>query len=231
MRDFQQIQNTAYDLVIIGGGINGVGTARDGALRGLKTLLIEKDDFASGTTSWSTRLIHGGLRYLEYFEFHLVRESLREREVLLQTAPHLVQPLQLTIPVYDWSSRAYWEIKAGMILYDIFSFDKTLPPHRMLRPRQFQQLFRAAETKGLQGGAQYFDGQVEYAERLDLEVTLSAQQAGATMLNYVAVTELEKGQDTATITAIHCQDQLTGQTFTVDTSKASGDQYRWALGG
>lgn len=149
MRNFPEIQNTAYDLIVIGGGINGVGTARDGALRGLKTLLIEKDDFASGTSSWSTRLIHGGLRYLEYFEFNLVRESLREREVLLHTAPHLVQPLQLTIPVYDWSSRAYWEIQAGMILYDILSFDKTLPSHRMLSPQQFQQLFRAAEKKRL----------------------------------------------------------------------------------
>ncbi|MEB3160816.1 MAG: glycerol-3-phosphate dehydrogenase [Synechocystis sp.] len=220
MRDFQPIQATAYDLVVIGGGINGVGTARDGALRGLKTLLIEKDDFASGTSSWSTRLIHGGLRYLEYFEFSLVRESLREREVLLKTAPHLVHPLQLTIPVYDWSSRAYWEIKAGMILYDIFSFDKTLPPHRMLRPREFQQLFRVAEKKGLQGGAQYFDGQVEYAERLALEVALSAQQAGATILNYVAVTRLEKEGNPGAITAIHCQDQLSDQTFTVDTRNA-----------
>ncbi|MGA1621669.1 MAG: glycerol-3-phosphate dehydrogenase [Synechocystis sp.] len=220
MRDFQQIQTTAYDLIVIGGGINGVGTARDGALRGLKTLLIEKDDLASGTSSWSTRLIHGGLRYLEYFEFSLVRESLREREVLLKTAPHLVHPLQLTIPVYDWSSRAYWEIKAGMILYDIFSFDKTLPPHRMLGPRQFQQLFRVAEKKGLQGGAQYFDGQVEYAERLALEVALSAEQAGATVLNYVAVTGLEKDPNQQAITAIHCQDHLTDQTFSVDTRNA-----------
>lgn len=219
MRNFPEIQNTAYDLIVIGGGINGVGTARDGALRGLKTLLIEKDDFASGTSSWSTRLIHGGLRYLEYFEFNLVRESLREREVLLHTAPHLVQPLQLTIPVYDWSSRAYWEIQAGMILYDILSFDKTLPSHRMLRPQQFQQLFRAAEKKGLKGGAQYFDGQVEYAERLDLEVTLSAQKAGAAMLNYVAVKGLEKGENNL-ITAIHCQDQLSGEKFTVNSAQA-----------
>jgi glycerol-3-phosphate dehydrogenase len=107
-----------------------------------------------------------------------------------------------------------------MILYDILSFDKTLPSHRMLRPRQFQQLFRAAEKKGLKGGAQYFDGQVEYAERLDLEVALSAQTAGATMLNYVAVTRLEKGDQDALITVIHCQDQLTGENFTVNTSQA-----------
>ncbi len=101
--------NQSYDLVIIGGGINGAGTARDAALRGLKTVLIDKGDFASGTSSWSTRLIHGGLRYLEYFEFPLVRESLREREVLLRNAPHLVKPLLLTIPNMDESDRHKWE--------------------------------------------------------------------------------------------------------------------------
>ena len=121
MRDFAQIQQTNYDLIIIGGGINGAGVARDAALRGFKTILIEKGDFASGSSSWSTRLIHGGLRYLEYFEFPLVREALKEREVLLRTAPHLVNPLLLTIPIYGDRSRPYWKIWAGMILYDIFS--------------------------------------------------------------------------------------------------------------
>ncbi|MEM6434688.1 MAG: FAD-dependent oxidoreductase, partial [Cyanobacteria bacterium P01_D01_bin.115] len=87
MRDLQAIQRRDYDVVVIGGGVNGAATARDSALRGLSVLLIEKNDFAGGTTSWSTRLVHGGLRYLEYFEFHLVRESLREREILLRTAP------------------------------------------------------------------------------------------------------------------------------------------------
>lgn len=216
MRDFQLIQNSTFDLIVIGGGINGVGIARDAALRGLKTLLVEKDDFASGTSSWSTRLIHGGLRYLEYFEFHLVRESLREREVLLHTAPHLVQPLQMTIPIYEESSREYWEIKAGMVLYDVLSFDKTVPGHRMLRPQQFRQLFRAAKKAGLKGAAQYFDGQVEYAERLCLEVALDAKEAGATMLNYVMVTELEKDGVAGAIAAMTCRDQLTGETFTVN---------------
>ncbi|XTZ19339.1 MAG: FAD-dependent oxidoreductase, partial [cyanobacterium endosymbiont of Rhopalodia fuxianensis] len=83
MQDFNEIQQRTYDLIVIGGGVNGAGVARDAALRGLKTILIEKGDFACGTSSWSTRLIHGGLRYLEYFEFALVRESLKEREILL----------------------------------------------------------------------------------------------------------------------------------------------------
>lgn len=89
MRDLQAIQTETYDLIAIGGGVNGAGVARDAAMRGLKTILLDKNDFASGTSSWSTRLVHGGLRYLEYFEFSLVRESLRERELLLRNAPHL----------------------------------------------------------------------------------------------------------------------------------------------
>ncbi|GAB4553541.1 MAG: glycerol-3-phosphate dehydrogenase [Pleurocapsa sp.] len=217
MRDFSQIQQTNYDLIIIGGGINGAGVARDAALRGLKTILIEKGDFAGGSSSWSTRLIHGGLRYLEYFEFPLVRESLKEREVLLRTAPHLVNPLLLTIPIYGDRSRPYWKIWAGMILYDIFSFDKTLPLHRMLPKAKFQQLFRSVDRENLTGGAQYYDGQVPLAERLCLENMISAQNAGATVLNYVEVTELPIKE--RRITDVVCQDKLTGETFTIAGSE------------
>ncbi|MGB3298110.1 MAG: glycerol-3-phosphate dehydrogenase/oxidase, partial [Phormidesmis sp.] len=179
------------------------------------TILIEKGDFASGTTSWSSRLVHGGLRYLEYFEFNLVRESLAEREILLKSAPHLVHPLQLTIPIYAQGSRSYWEIWAGMILYDILSFDKTLLNHRMLPKAKLKQLFRGVNPDGVQGAAQYFDGQVEYAERLCLEIVLSAQSAGADVLNYVRVDELERTGDR--ITALTCQDELSDETFTIAT--------------
>lgn len=213
VRDFSAVDGTAYDLIVIGGGINGAATARDGALRGLKTILIEKDDFAGGTTSWSSRLVHGGLRYLEYFEFNLVRESLAEREILLKSAPHLVHPLQLTIPIYQQGSRSYWEIWAGMILYDILSFDKTLLNHRMLPKAKLRQLFREINPEGVQGAAQYFDGQVEYAERLCLEIVLSAQAAGANMLNYVRVNKLHRKDDR--INALTCVDELSGKAFTI----------------
>ena len=217
MRDLAQIQQTNYDVIVIGGGINGAGVARDAALRGLKTILIEKSDFASGSSSWSSRLIHGGLRYLEYFEFPLVRESLKEREVLLRTAPHLVNPLQLTIPVYRDRSRPYWKIWAGMILYDIFSFDKTLPSHRMLPQEKFEQIFRSVDKDNLSGGAQYYDGQVTFAERLCLENILSAQNAGASVLNYVEVMELDIKGDR--ITDVVCKDKLTGESFTISASE------------
>ncbi|MEM8829218.1 MAG: glycerol-3-phosphate dehydrogenase [Cyanobacteria bacterium P01_G01_bin.19] len=217
MRDFAQIQQTNYDVIVIGGGINGAGVARDAALRGLKTILIEKNDFASGSSSWSSRLIHGGLRYLEYFEFPLVRESLKEREVLLRTAPHLVNPLQLTIPVYRDRSRPYWKIWAGMILYDIFSFDKTLPSHRMLPQKKFKQIFRSVDKDNLGGGAQYYDGQVTFAERLCLENVLSAQNAGATVLNYAEVMKLDIKD--SRISDLVCKDKLTGESFTVSGSQ------------
>lgn len=216
MRDLETIQNTNYDLIIIGGGINGAATARDAALRGIKTILLEKSDYAAGTSSWSTRLIHGGLRYLEYFEFSLVRESLREREVLLRTAPHLVKPLMLTVPVYGDRSRPYWKIQAGMLLYDLFSYDKTLPSHRMLPKQKFHQLFRYLDQEGLKGGAQYYDGQAVYAERLCLENIMAATEAGATCLNYAEVTGLIR--EGKRVSQLQCRDKITGEPFTVQGS-------------
>jgi glycerol-3-phosphate dehydrogenase len=205
--------DTPYDLIVIGGGINGAGVVRDAALRGLKAILIEKNDFSSGTTSWSTRLIHGGLRYLEYFEFPLVRESLQERRILLQTAPHLVKPLLLTIPIYRDRSRPYWKIRVGMWLYDALSDDKLLPPHRMLSREKFQQLFGNIDPEHLLGGAQYYDAQVAYVERLVLENILAAETAGATVLNYVEVMQLHRQGDR--ITSLTCRNCLTGEEFIV----------------
>ncbi|MGF1499911.1 MAG: glycerol-3-phosphate dehydrogenase [Elainellaceae cyanobacterium] len=209
----QALQDQTYDLIVVGGGINGAGVARDAAMRGLKTILIEKGDFCGGTTSWSTRLIHGGLRYLEYFEVALVRESLREREVLLRTAPHLVKPLLLTIPIYRDRSRPYWKIQAGMVLYDVLSFDKTLPMHRMLSRQKFAQLFRHLDPEDLSGAAQYYDAQVEYAERLALETIRAAEEAGATVLNYTTVTDLVRQGDR--VAAVTCRDTLSGDEFQI----------------
>lgn len=213
MRNLQTITQETYDVIVIGGGINGAGVARDAALRGLKTILLEKGDFASGTSSWSTRLAHGGLRYLEYFEFPLVREALREREILLRTAPHLVQPLLLTIPIYKNRSRPYWKIWAGMTLYDLLSLDKTLPAHRMVPRKPFRQLFRTLDPENLVGGAQYYDGQVAYAERLCWENILDAHTAGAQVLNYAEVITLERQGDR--LTGVQVRDHLTGQSFRV----------------
>ena len=123
--DVEQAANR-FDLIIIGAGINGAGIARDASLRGLRVLALDKGDVAGGTTSWSTRLIHGGLRYLEHQEIGLVRESLRERERLLRIAPHLVRPLPLLLPIYRGDQRGPLLIRAGMLAYDILSRGKSL---------------------------------------------------------------------------------------------------------
>src|SRR5438128_5146063 len=126
------LSDSLFDLVIIGAGINGAGIARDAAMRGLKALLLDKGDIGGGTSSWSTRLIHGGLRYLEHGEIGLVRESLRERETLFRIAPLLVRPLPILIPIYKTARRGPWTTRVGMIAYDLLSLDKSLPLHRML---------------------------------------------------------------------------------------------------
>ena len=179
-----------FDVIVIGAGINGAGIARDAAMRGLKVLLIDKGDIGSGTSSASTRLIHGGLRYLEHFEFGLVRESLRERETLLRIAPHLVRPLPITIPIYKQSRRGTITIRAGMIVYDLLSFTKSLPRHRMLSRRQTLEQLPGLNPEGLLGAALYFDAQVEFAERLVLENVLAASERGAEVYTYAPVTKL-----------------------------------------
>jgi glycerol-3-phosphate dehydrogenase len=185
-----------FDLIIIGAGINGAGIARDAAMRGLKVLLVDKGDVGGGTSAWSTRLIHGGLRYLEHGEFGLVRESLRERETLMRIAPHLVRPLPILVPIYQAARRGLWTMRAGMWAYDLLSFDKSLPRHRLLTPKEALQEVPSLDPKGLKGAALYYDAQVEFAERLVLENALSAVDNGATLLTYASVKQfvIENGE-------------------------------------
>src|SRR5690625_1939967 len=135
-RQFDRLASEQFDVIIIGAGINGSGIARDAALRGLNVLLLERGDIGEGTTAWSTRLIHGGLRYLEHYEFHLVRESLRERELLFQNAPHLVRPLPFIVPIYQNGKRPPWLVQLGMLGYDTLSFDRSVPGHTMLNTEE-----------------------------------------------------------------------------------------------
>jgi glycerol-3-phosphate dehydrogenase len=178
------IENRLFDVIVIGAGINGAGIARDAAMSGLKVLLLDKGDLASGTTAWSTRLIHGGLRYLEYGEVSLVRESLREREILLRVARHLVEPLVMLIPIYKNARRGPLTIKAGMMAYDVLSTDKSLPRHRMFSREETIARAPGLNTEGLRGAAIYFDAHVDYAERLVIENALSASRYGAAIQTY-----------------------------------------------
>jgi glycerol-3-phosphate dehydrogenase len=187
----QDISERAFDVIVVGAGVNGCGVARDAAMRGLRVLLLDKSDIASGTTAWSTRLIHGGLRYLEHGELGLVRESLRERETLLRrVAPHLVRPLPMLAPVYGGRRRGRLTIRAGMLAYDLLSAGKSLPRHRMLSPEETIARAPGLEREGLKGAALFHDAQVEYAERLAVENALSARARGATVITHARVRRL-----------------------------------------
>jgi glycerol-3-phosphate dehydrogenase len=177
-----------FDVIVVGGGIIGAGIARDAALRGLAVALFERRDYASGTTSGSTRLIHGGLRYLEMLDFALVRMDLRERETLLRIAPHLVKPLEFVLPFYDGGSLGPLEVRAGMYLYDALSFDKSLRNHRRLTAAQVLDEEPGLREAGLRGAVAYYDAQVNSPERLTIENIVDARAHGAATLNYAEVT-------------------------------------------
>jgi len=179
-----------YDLAVIGAGINGAGIARDAALRGLKVVVIDKDDMCSGCSAISSRLIHGGLRYLEYGELPLVYESLRERRYLRRNAPHLVKPLRICIPIYKGARRGPLIIRLGMIAYDLLSWRKKVPRHQMLGAAGIRAAEPGLEDRDLRAAARYYDAQVSYAERLVLENLLAARAAGADILTHAEVTAI-----------------------------------------
>lgn len=184
-----------HDLVVVGGGINGAGIARDAAMRGLDVLLLEQGDFGGGTSSWSSRLIHGGLRYLEHVEIPLVYESLHERSTLLEIAPHLVHPLRLVIPIYRGARRGRLLVRLGMLAYDLLSRGKKLPGHEMLSPEELLAAEPGVAGEGLRGAAAYYDAQVTYAERLVMENVIAAREAGAVARNYCTVDRFCRSDD------------------------------------
>ena len=177
-------------MIVIGAGINGAAIAREAALCGLAVLLVERGDLAAGTSSASSRLIHGGLRYLEHLEVGLVRESLNERERLLRFAPHLVAPLELYIPIYARARRKRWQIALGLTLYDWLSADRSLPGHTLLRRDALLAKLPGLNAGGLVGGASYFDAQARYPERLVVENVLDAAANGAVVKTYTRVTRI-----------------------------------------
>jgi glycerol-3-phosphate dehydrogenase len=187
-----------YELIVIGAGINGAAIAREAAVAGLKVLIVERADIGGGTSSASSRLIHGGLRYLEHAELGLVRESLRERERLLTLAAHLVEPLELCIPVYRGARRQRWQIGVGLALYDLLSADKSLPNKRLFGRDDLLARMPGLNPDGLVGGASYYDAQVRYPERLVLENVRDAVEHGAVLETYARVTRVRVEQGRAT---------------------------------
>src|SRR4030042_219377 len=211
-RDIASLGRDKFDLVVVGGGIIGTGIARDAALRGIKTLLIEKEDFGYGSTSRSSRLIHGGLRYLRTFEFHLVGQDLREREVLLKIAPHLVYPYPFVIPI----STLYYQValSLGVRMYDVMAAGKSLPSHQHLSRRETLEMEpELAEIKGLKGAILYYDCQAPFTERLGVENVLCAAEHAATIINHAQLTGfLRDGNDVCGIEGLDC---ISGETCKV----------------
>ena len=178
------------DLLVIGGGITGAGVARDAAMRGLRTILVEQNDFGWGTSSHSSRLIHGGLRYLEQGQLRLVFEASRERRILLSIAPHLVRPIPFIFPIHRKGRLFFWRLTAGMWLYDLLALFRNVRWHRMLGKRGVLRSEPMLRAMDLVGGARYYDAQCDDA-RLVLATVRSAATHGALVSNYMRVEQLE----------------------------------------
>jgi glycerol-3-phosphate dehydrogenase len=200
------------DVLVVGGGITGAGIARDAALRGFRTALVDKGDFGSGTSSHSSRLIHGGIRYLEQFDFRLVREASRERRVLLTIAPHLVRPLAFLLPVYRGARVPAWKVRAGMWLYDLLAAFHNVRMHRWLGPKATRRVEPSLRERDLQGAALYYDAQTDDA-RLVLATMRSAARAGALVASYTETTALLKPD--GRVRGATLRDELNGQVSTV----------------
>lgn len=198
------------DVLVVGGGITGSGIARDAARRGLRVAVVEMRDLASGTSSRSSKLVHGGLRYLEQYEFSLVFEAVSERRILMDIAPHLVNPLAFLFPVYKRSKRGLWMINAGMWLYDGLSLFRSPKVHRTLKPADVAKEEPALDGTDLTGAPLYYDCATDDA-RLTLENALDAVACGAVVATYATVTSFLKGADGRLAGAV-VRDELTGAT-------------------
>lgn len=223
-RDPAQLEGQIFDLLVIGGGIYGAWTAYDAALRGLRVAVVEQGDWAEGTSSASSKLIHGGLRYLETYDFKLVRKALRERQRLLHIAPHRVWSLRFGVPVYADSRVGRLRLQAGLMLYDLLA---GLPggrfAHRSFDAAHFRQRFPFLGRVGLRGGFTYGDAQTDDA-RLVLELIDGAQLAGATCVNYIRAVPMINGSKVA---GAHVQDVVSGVRHTVQARQVLHTGGQW----
>jgi glycerol-3-phosphate dehydrogenase len=211
-RDLERFTDGIFDLCIIGGGITGAGTALDAASRGWRVALIDQADFASGTSSASSKLIHGGLRYLEYGHLFLVYEALAERGLLLRNAPHLVRPLPFLLPFYRGQRVPAWQWRVGLTAYDLLACLANIARSRPLSRRQLQKCNPGMRSENLLGGAIYHDALMDDA-RLCLAVLQTAARHGAALANYVAAVGVAK--EAGVIVGVRARDRVGGNEFLI----------------
>jgi glycerol-3-phosphate dehydrogenase len=225
-KTFQSISGLTFDVLVIGGGIMGAGIALDAASRNLKVLLVEKQDFAAGTSSRSTKLIHGGLRYLKNLEFGLVRSVARERRILHQNAPHLVVPEPMLLPVLENASYGYWATAAGLTLYDWLGNVDPAERHRMLGKNQTLSQEPLLNPTHLKGAGRFFEYRTDDA-RLTLEVLKTAESLGATCLNYTELTGFTYSGNNLVNGGL-LKDQLSGKSIQINTRCAINATGPWS---
>jgi Glycerol-3-phosphate dehydrogenase len=207
--NINRMKTEEFDLVIIGGGINGAGVARDAAARGMSVALIEGSDFASGTSSRSSKLIHGGIRYLENMEFKLVFEALNERTRLFEMAPHLVHPLRFMIPLYKDSRVGMFKMGLGMWLYDALCLFQAPEMHERLNAQETKERMPSVQGNDLVGSFIYSDAYMD-DDRLVHETLRAANEEGALAVNYVRATGASFDAN-GKISEVHCEDQFSGE--------------------
>jgi glycerol-3-phosphate dehydrogenase len=225
-RALRALADETFDLLVIGGGITGAGVAREASLRGFAVALVEQADFASGTSSRSTKLIHGGLRYLKQFDFKLVAEAVRERQLLLNMAPQLVEPTRFLFPVFRGDPDSLLALRAGLTIYDLFARLQAPIPHRMLNASAVMQREPDLRRDGLVGGAVYTDSRTDDG-RLTLAVIQSAHMSGATLANYVVADGFLHGSG-GRATGARVTDTLGGEQFNVRAARVLCAGGPWA---
>src|SRR5580700_4507408 len=199
-----------WDFCIIGGGATGLGVAVDAASRGFSTVLVEQYDFAKGTSSRATKLVHGGVRYLQQGNIKLVTEALHERGILRRNAPHLVRDLSFVVPNYSWWEAPFYGI--GMKVYDLLAGKYGFGKSRILSREETLERLPTIQTNGLRGGVLYYDGQFDDS-RLLIHLLMTAAEHGATLMNYAGVTEITRGDD-GFINGVVAVDGESGERFT-----------------
>ena len=225
-REFARLENGPFDLLVVGGGIYGAWAAYDAALRGLRVALVDKGDWAAATSSASSKLIHGGLRYLEYFEFSLVRKALHERKLLVERGPHRIYPLRFLIPVYRGDRVGRFRFSAGLTLYDLLAGrGQPVPRHQSFRARTMTRQWSFLSGQGLKGGFSYGDCGTDDA-RLTLEVVDGAWQAGAAAVNHARVVDWIR--DGERISGAVIQDERNGRAVELRAAVVLNTAGPWA---